>query len=44
MEGYLAPQVKQTDLSASYDILYTAMYTFAAKLYDARGGVYCTAS
>lgn len=44
MEGYLAPQVKQTDLSASYDILYTAMYTFAAKLYDARGGVYCSAT
>lgn len=44
MEGYLAPQVKETELSKSYDVSYTAMYTFAAKLYDKRGAVYCKAS
>ena len=44
MEGFLAPQVKTSDLTDNFDIKYLAMYTFAAKLYDSRGGVYCKAT
>ena len=44
MEGYKTPQVRTFDLSKTYDVDIVAMFTFAAKIYDIRGAVYCTAS
>lgn len=41
LEGYLSPQVKESEITNTYDIQFTSMFTFAAAIYYHRGAVRC---